>query len=303
MKAMKKLNYSIIMLAILIASCSSNKGNGTAIDENLPAIAQKLKTLEVSFIQDDAPDTSQRKTNSLKKTISSRNSIFSKKTQNKQASDCKHEVVVEDYSNGSYVYLLIEKYFTDKGVPTTNCEIDTLFDNVEPPFSLGYIIEQDLTNNFENNYVVTNSIIKHEETLKINSLTSMTGIIKHNSDITGTMSLNSSLFELLNGSHINLKLDATFHPDATLDEMFSADDFSFDLKYIIGFEVNSEDYHFDMLIDMKELLSLEESESDLMAEYNLLNSSNQKIGTIKYSLDGNGNEEFSLYDLDGNKVE
>jgi hypothetical protein len=59
-----------------------------------------------------------------------------------------------------------------------------------------------------------------------------------------------------------------------------------------------------MLLDDEDMIAAEENENDFVKEYDLFNSEDEKIGTIRYVLDyREGTEKFILYDLEGNLVE
>jgi hypothetical protein len=72
----------------------------------------------------------------------------------------------------------------------------------------------------------------------------------------------------------------------------------------LGFELDEMNYHFEVLLNEEDIIAAEDDEKDFSIEQDLLNSNNEKIGTIRYVLNSSeGIEKFILYDLEGNLVE
>jgi hypothetical protein len=309
---MKKSNLFLcaLTLTIIFGSCSSDDKNetaidetNTAIDENLPAISEKLESLEISSITED--DSHQFKETPKKKSIISKNSFLTKKAQNKQTLDCEHEVIVEDdYISEDEFYKVTERYFTIDEEEATNCDIENLYTETEnPSFSIKYIIEEDAIDKRQDFQLTTFAKIEFEETLRVNSPTSSTFIFKIAGELSGTLDFDNNLFAILEGSGTNISEEVTLGPDDDLEKIFE-EDLPITFKFNLGFELNEMNYHFEILLNVADIITAEEDEKDFAIEQDLLNSNNEKIGIIKYLLEHDtGNEKFLLYDLDGNLIE
>ena len=299
-----------LTLTIIFGSCSSSDDTKTAIDEtettideNLYAISEKLESLEVSPLTDD--DSNLLKETPKKKSIRGKTSFLKKEVQNKQALDCKHEIVEEYYASEDDFYKVTERYFTIDGNEATNCDIQNLMNEKEnPTFNIQYVVEQDVIEMFEGYDFKISSRIKNEESLTMNPPISMTYRLNSETDLTGTLGFDDHLFSLLEGSRVTLSSGLDLGPDDDIEGFFYEDTPSVDFKFIMGFESNQSHYYFHMLLDDEDMIAAEENENDFVKEYDLFNSEDEKIGTIRYVLDyREGTEKFILYDLEGNLVE
>lgn len=291
-----------LTLTIIFVSCESSDDVESVSEENLAAISQKLESLEVSSLTED--DSSLFKETPKKKTTLAKNSFFKKEIQNKQSVECQHEVIAEDYSENEEFYKITERYFTIDGNEATNCDIENLMNEKENiTFNIQYIIEQDIIEMFEGYDFKIFSRIKNEESLTMNSPTSMTYRLNNEADLTGTLGFDDNLFSLLEGSRVTLSSEVNVNPDDDIEEIFYEIPFSTNFKFIMGFESNQSHYYFHMLLDDNDMMTAHENENDFVKEYDLFNSEDEKIGTIRYVLDyREGTEKFLLYDLEGNLV-
>jgi hypothetical protein len=291
-----------LTLTIIFGSCSSNDETETAIDENLPAISEKLESLEISSLTEE--DSNLFKETPKKKPTLAKNYLLEKEIQNKQSVECQHEVIAEDYSTNEEFYKITERYFTIDGNEATNCDIENLYAEKENnTFNIQYIIEQDIIEMFEGYDFKIFSRIKNEESLTMNSPTSMSYRLNNEADLTGTLSFDDNLFSLLEGSRVTLSSEVNVNPDDDIEEIFYEVPFSTNFKFIMGFESNQSHYYFHMLLDDEDMMTAYENENDFVEEYDLFNSKDEKIGTIRYVLDSSeGTEKFILYDLEGNLV-
>lgn len=291
-----------LTLTIIFVSCESSDDVESVSEENLAAISQKLESLEVSSLTEE--DSSLFKETPKKKPTLAKNSFFKKEIQNKQSVECQHEVIAEDYSENEEFYKITERYFTIDGNEATNCDIENLMNEKENiTFNIQYIIEQDIIEMFEGYDFKVFSRIKNEESLTINSPTSMTYRLNNEADLTGTLGFDDNLFSLLEGSRATLSSEVNVNPDDDIEEIFYEIPFSTNFKFILGFESNQSHYYFHMLLDDNDMMTAYENENDFVKEYDLFNSNNEKIGTIRYVLDSSeGTEKFILYDLEGNLV-
>ena len=298
---MKKTNYLIaLFLVSLFISCSQNNDIETAVDENLPEISTKLRLLSVSSINLDIPDIF-NKDASKKQKRASNNLIthvlkkdFSKKL-NAAEDACKHKITeVIEFGNTSHT--LTQKFFNAEGESITDCVLEELLADVS--FTKKFILETnqiltklDTTYTIDQRTLIETSIIP-------TSLNSATFKLSAQSSITGSIDLDGDFFYILEGSSLALKISSNTNSDGIdLDEIIPEIDFNLN----IGFPVNGEDYHFTLKVNSEDLFPVEQNHSNIIAESNLLNSKNQKIGTIKYDL-GASYEHFLLYDLNGNLV-
>ena len=184
----------------------------TAIDENLPAISEKLESLEISSLTEE--DSNQFKETPEKKSVLGGNSFLKKEIQNRLTVDCEHEVVEEYIVSEDDFYKVTERYFTIDGGEITNCDIENLYAETEnPSFSIKYIIEEDAIDKGEDFQLTTFATIEFEETLRIDSPTSRTFIFKIVGELTGTLDFDNNLFSLLEGSGTNISAEATLGPD------------------------------------------------------------------------------------------
>lgn len=291
-----------LTLTIIFGSCSSNDETETAIDENLPAISEKLESLEISSLTEE--NSNQFKETPDKKSILGKNSFLKKEIQNRLTVDCKHEVVEEYITSEDDFYKVTERYFTIDGDQATDCDIENLYAEREnPSFSIKYIIEEDAIDKSEDFQLTTFATIEFEETLRINSPTSRTFIFKIVGELTGTLDFDNNLFSLLEGSGTNISAEANLGPDDDLEDLFE-EELPITFKFKMGFELNEMNYHFEMLLNEDDIIAAEEDEKVFSIEQDLFNSNNEKIGTIRYVLDSSeGTEKFILYDLEGNLVE
>lgn len=114
------------------------------------------------------------------------------------------------------------------------------------------------------------------------------------------MTLQDETFEIKEGSTLNLSI--SFVSQEGDEVRFSDITSEADRNLIVGFETNSQDYHFEMLVDNVELQLTEKGEV-LEKEFNLYNAKKQKIGSVLYTLNGlTEAESFVVLDLDGNEV-
>ncbi len=291
-----------LTLTIIFVSCESSDDVESVSDENLPAISEKLESLEISSLTED--DSSLFKETPKKKPTLAKNSFLKKEVQNKQSVECQHEVITEDYSENEEFYKITERYFTIDGNEATNCDIENLMNEKENiTFNIQYIIEQDIIEMFEGYDFKIFSRIKNEESLTMNSPTSMTYRLNNEADLTGTLGFDDNLFSLLEGSRVTLSSEVNVNPDDDIEEIFYEIPFSTNFKFIMGFESNQSHYYFHMLLDDNDMMTAYENENDFVKEYDLFNSEDEKIGTIRYVLDyREGTEKFLLYDLEGNLV-
>ena len=200
-----------LTLTIIIGSCSSNDETETAIDENLPAISEKLESLEISSLTEE--DSNQFKETPKKKSVFDGNSFLKKEIQNRLTVDCEHEVVEEYIISEDDFYKVTERYFTIDGIKITNCDIDNLYAETEnSSFSIKYIIEEDAIDKREDFQLTTFATIEFEETLRINSPTSRTFIFKIVGELTGTLDFDNNLFFLLEGSGTKHIRGSDFRP-------------------------------------------------------------------------------------------
>ena len=275
----------MLLFAVIVMSCSSNEELETVIDENLPAIAQKLSALETSFIMDDDIN------------ISLKQSPKKIKNRKKSQETCVHEFNETENYGGETLTLNI-KLFDKNGNSITDCQLEDMED-----FPLSFAMETKLTL-IASDY----KYYMHQYTKNSSSFTlkGATGTFKQNidSDLEGYIDVSGDVFDFLDGSYMKLTMESTITENSNFDDLYDITNEELDVLFKIGFEVNSEDYHFDMKMNEEDLEKMENSNSsDISVEYNLLNASNQKVGVIKYTLDEFGNEEFALYDLDGIIVE
>jgi hypothetical protein len=172
-----------------------------------------------------------------------------------------------------------------------------------PSFSIKYIIEEDVIDKSEDFQLRTFAKIEFEETLRINSPTSSTFIFKIAGELKGTLDFGNNLFSLLEGSGTNVSEKVTLGPYDNLEELFE-EDLPITFKFNLGFELDEMNYHFEVLLNEEDIIAAEDDEKDFSIEQDLLNSNNEKIGTIRYVLNSSeGIEKFILYDLEGNLVE
>jgi hypothetical protein len=282
---MKTLNYFILAFAIIITSCTSNEGLETAIDDNLPAIAQKLKALETSLILDNDLNTAEKLSPKKRKSL------------RKSQESCQHEYTTEENYNGESLKISY-KFFDKNGNPTTDCELEDIEE-----FPISYAIETEILMKTPNLEFFMHQYTRNEASFSIKG---NTGSYKQNVDsmIDGYIDSNGNVFNFLDGSYLKSSVEFTGSQNSDFEDLFENAEQELELKFIIGFDANSADYHFEMIMDSEDLENIENSQSsDFTVDYNLLNSSNQKIGVIKYSLLSNGEESFTLYDLEGIIVE
>jgi len=303
---MKKTPYLIaatLCLISLFISCSQNDGIETAIDENLPEISTKLSLLSIGAIDLEIPNFLEKNT-SKKQENPSNNLIIQvlKKDfiQNFNASEnnCKHEVSPAPivFENGSLIQT--QKYFNAEGGSITDCDLEELL--TSNSLTKKFIIETNqILTSLDTTYTVDQRILA-ENSIIPTSLNSATLKLSLKSAITASMDYDGDFFYILEGSSLAIKFEVSGSKNS---EDFDLDEITpeINMNLNIGFPVNNEDYHFTLKVDNMDLLAIEQNQSDLTTEFNLLNSKNQKVGTIKYNL-GSSYEHFSLYDLDGNLI-
>lgn len=281
---MKITNYLILLFAIVIASCTSNEGIGTAVDENLPEIAEKLKALETSALETEEDQSSFKSINKKRKALA------------KNLEECKYEAI-EEYSNGDETTKTTYKYFDHTGRAITDCD---LWDFDETSFKYAVDFTQITTG--VDYMIKLHQYISYERSLKLLSASSAEFYQSIKSDVDGTLNFDDEIFNILDGSYMNLEMSFQFSENSDPDYLLENTDPEIDVKYIIGFEVNANDYHFEMTLDTEGMKAIENSDlSNFRTEYILLNSQNQKIGTVVYS-NFQEKENFEVLDLDGNIV-
>lgn len=278
---MIKQIYKVVLCAVLIVSCNNNENSG--IENNLLEISKKLNALDPSVIQEN------QDSQSASKKISKEG-----KSAQKISFECEHtETYIENYNAVTYTSTI--SYFDENMNPTTNCSV---FNEVS--FLEYYTIEKQTTKGPDFEYDLS-SIGTHKEELTANLIQST-----YNQTITGTLNFDGSIFNILEGSYLNMFM--SFEPDAIFGEeepQFEEVETQIDIKYIFQFDANNTTYHFEMTLDHQDVLDLEFSEaSELTMDYPLFNATNTQIGMITYVADLETDKEyFRLYDLEGNLVE
>lgn len=285
---MKKLFLCVFTIAFLNSCSSESDGIDTATDSNLSEISSKLENLKIDKIQEQSSSSSEIELSSDYNF--SRASIAQARTNQSEdfITGCNHQESFTDTYDGETFEVTI-KYFDQDGNSTTWCDIE---DNTT------YTTEE-TTKITGTNYIYDwFATTTHEQSSKISD-TSVSIDLKADSDLTGTLNFDGDIFNIVEGSYINLTVAVAYYftQDFSDDEIY---DTTVDLLYKMEFDTNGETYHFDMSIKEENFTELDDS---FESEYILYNSSDKKIGKVKYVYNSDSEQEyFEVYDLNGHKV-
>jgi len=277
---MKKSILLHLGLSVLLMACNSDNEVETFTDENLPFIAEKLEFLATQTLLGSSLDVL-NKNNNTKGSRAAKNS------------ECAHELSAQ-YTADLLSFDITTAYFDKNEDPATNC----ISENFEGT-SFVYYKKQETQVSGSDYSSFLHQYIREETTFKANGFGyeySQTTT----KNIDGYVTLQDETFEIKEGSTLNLSLSYAFQEG---DEViFSEITSELDINLIVGFETNSQDYHFEILVDNDELQLTEKGEV-LEKEFNLYNAKKQKIGSVLYTLNGlTEAESFVVLDLDGNEV-
>lgn len=283
---MKTIYYAITIFSFLIISCSSNDElTEIAPGNDLSIIAQTLELLQTDFMNDSS--------DKLSKKYNPKNAKSLKKAFN----NCIHEQSSEESEEGVTIKMTV-KLFDGKGNPITDCELTESAENF-PESPINYAIEQTVNTIATGFAMDMYTYTRVAASFKI-GLTTATYSETYNTDLTVFMDLNETVFNFLEGSYMNLAKSFSFDQNTSeqeIDRLFEEEP-SIEVKFILGLDANGNDYHFNLL-----LLNEDFQGSKVEKDFDLLNTSNIKVGTIKYTLHSSGSEEFKVHDLNGNLVE
>lgn len=282
---MKTSYYLLTIFSLLIISCTSNQednGNTEVSEETLRAIAKKLNNLEANFIDFESDN------------ISKKSSLKHKKLNKIKTEDCVHQIN-ENSSDSQGSYQMSIKFFDKNGNEVTNCDIYEMNE-----FPIRYGVEVYTYFSADSVSFEINQYINYETAITITSLSTATLTEFANFELEAEMDIFGDLFYFLEGSYINLYSSSDLELSSE-NEIESSSDASetIEFKFLISFPVEDKEYHFDLFIDEMNISDLDNS-LELNYEYDLLNSSNEKIATIKFELE---TYDIKLYDLGGNFVE
>ena len=277
---MKKSILLHLGLSVLLMACNSDNEVETFTDENLPFIAEKLEFLATQTLLGSSVDVL-NKNNNTKGSRAAKNS------------ECAHELSAQ-YTEDLLSFDITTAYFDKNEDPATNC----ISENLEGT-SLVYYIKQETQVSGSDYSSFLHQYIRKESNLVVNGFGyeySQTTT----KNIDGYVTLQDETFEIKKGSTLNLSI--SFVSQESDENAFPEMTSELDMNLIVGFETNSQDYHFEMLVDNDELQLTEKGEV-LEKEFNLYNAKKQKIGSVLYTLNGlTEAESFVVLDLDGNEV-
>lgn len=283
---MKKNIFLFLSFIILLQSCSSDSDViETATDSNLSDISLKLENLKIDKIQE------QQSSNTEIDSEISFSKISKIETRSKLSNDvdtyCNHEEKFTENFNGETLEVTL-KYFDKDGNISTICDIE---DNTT------YITEQTSKvtgSNYVYDWFTTTT---HKQSVQYTSTTYSLDI-EANSDLIGTLNFDGDIFNIVEGSYLNLFLFFEYDSNQEFsDEIYMSE---IDLLYKIEFDTNGETYHFEMSLNDE---NFNDTYQSFESQHLLFNSSNKKIGIVKYIYNSDNQEEyFEVYDLNGDKV-
>ena len=278
---MKKSILLHLGLSVLLMACNSDNEVETFTDENLPFIAEKLEFLATQTLLGTSVNVL-NKNNNTKGSRAAKNS------------ECAHELSAQYTENDLLSFDITTAYFDKNEDPATNC----ISDNFEGT-SFVYYIKQETEVSGPDYSSFLHQYMRREISIKANSLGFEQSIIT-TKNIDGYVTLQDETFEIKEGSTLNQSISIAVE-EGNVD-VFPEMTTELDMNLIVGFETNSQDYHFEMLVDNDELQLTEKGEV-LEKEFNLYNAKKQKIGSVLYTLNGLTEvESFVVLDLDGNEV-
>ncbi|MDA8728596.1 hypothetical protein N9M49_01725 [Flavicella sp.] len=277
---MKKTTLLRLGLSLLLMACNSDNEVETFTDENLPFIAEKLEFLDTQTLLFSSVNVLNKK-NDTKGSRAAKNS------------ECAHELSAQ-YTADLLSFDITTVYFDKNEDPATNC----ISENLEGT-SLVYYIKQETQISGSDYSSFLHQYIREELNIVANGFGYE---YSHTStkNIDGYVTLQDETFEIKEGSTLNLSFSYAFQEGGEV--LFSEMTAETDMNLIVGFETNSQDYHFGMLVNNDELQLTEKGEV-LEKKFNLYNAKKQKIGSVLYTLNGlTEAESFVVLDLDGNEV-
>ncbi|MDG1805451.1 hypothetical protein [Flavicella sp.] len=281
---MRKIITGVFAILLLTnIGCKSN-GEETAIapGDDLDVLGQKLELLETSFISTPENNTSAK---------------FSPKNAKKLAKkleECEHEFS-EELIEEDYIVRFTQKLYDGSGNAITDCQLGDILESAST--SASYAVGT--------NYYVKNGpteldydqYTKYSFTIKP-KLTTATYTEKVEADISALLKVENIHFNFLEGSYldVNRSYEISMNmSDEEYENTIANSPYQIDLKYILSLDANGNDYHFELILNQDDL-----SKSKIEKTYPLYNVSNQKVGTVKYTLYSSGKEVFKVYDLDNN---
>lgn len=286
---MKKTIYALAIIATLFTSCKSDDDVNTSVfDENLVAISTKLQKLKTSDIQDRKSEGLDFEIEGPQDLLPKTKSIKTLKTD--LISDCKHkEMYFEEVDGEKYEETTL--YFDIDGNESTSCE--AFGDNTNYiTEKVSKITGESYVYDFLDKTIHVNSNIIKDNVLNFK--------LSQSSMLTGTLNFDGDVFKIIDGSRIDFSLEYTINLKERQDINSEVPPIKIDVLYKFEFIVKSETYHFDMVLSEDDFDLIEEGngQNKLEMEYDLLDNSNKKIGTIKY-ISEDETEKFEIYDLDG----
>ena len=277
---MKKSTLLYLGLSVLLMACNSDNEVETFTDENLPFIAEKLEFLATQTLLGSSVNVL-NKNNDTKGSRAAKNS------------ECAHELSAQ-YTADLLSFDITTAYFDKNEDPATNC----ISENFEGT-SFVYYIKQETQVSGSDYSSFLHQYIRQETTFKANGF-GYEYSRTTTKNIDGYVTLQDETFEIKEGSTLNLSFSYAFQEGGEV--LFSEMTAETDMNLIVGFETNSQDYHFGMLVNNDELQLTEKGEV-LEKKFNLYNAKKQKIGSVLYTLNGlTEAESFVVLDLDGNEV-
>ena len=281
---MEKILSAALCLTLLL-SCNSNEKN-EGIDspiskEELFAINSKLQYLETSWLSglfNEPTDFSELVAKTVKKSNNS----------------CSHEQI-SNYTENGLTTEIKENYYDLDMNEINSCDI--LLNTI----AYYVFVEQKTTGNNREYHLFSESLIQQET-----SMTSVT--MSQQTNTYGSLNIEDNLFEILEGSYLNLVLGLEFDENIDIEDLQELIP-DVDLLYKIQFATDEDSYHFNMTLKsdaFKEIMNaMQTSESEeYTISYALYITDNTQVGFVKYVLELDTElESFDLYDLSNNLIE